>query len=231
MFPPRCFFQQQRQRHGLYGNGYYLGVDASYTVFIWTQMAPPPWLRRSTTSHLKSTTAIGTKWPFRNQRNFSRYLRGRKSAGLWHFRHLIFRHYCNRQRFWRVAWLDAILILPEMHLRALPPPRFFPPSGRQYRNPDPPGATSDPNDGTWRPGSRPRRNAVVVSDSDAVNWRSDIMASTTIATSTDTVLKMEGTGSLKIEWAKPALPLAPSPFGILKKRDEHRHISLRRNGE
>ena len=65
------------------------------------------------------------------------------------------------------------------------------------------GATSDPNDGTWEAWKPTTGETQLLSlDSDAVNWRSDIMASTTIATSTDTVLKMEGTGSLKIEMGK-----------------------------
>ena len=65
------------------------------------------------------------------------------------------------------------------------------------------GATSDPNDGTWEAWKPTTGETQLLSmDSDAVNWHSDIVASTTIATSTDTVLKMEGTGSLKIEMGK-----------------------------
>ncbi|KKR45495.1 MAG: S-layer domain-containing protein [Parcubacteria group bacterium GW2011_GWC1_40_13] len=62
------------------------------------------------------------------------------------------------------------------------------------------GATSDPNDGSWEAWKPTTGETQLLSmDSDAVNWHSDIMASTTIATSTDTVIKAEGTGSLKIK--------------------------------
>jgi len=62
------------------------------------------------------------------------------------------------------------------------------------------GATTDPNDGTWEAWKPTTGETQLLSmDSDAVNWHSDIMASTTIATSTDTVIKAEGTGSLKIK--------------------------------
>src|SRR3989344_2795803 len=62
------------------------------------------------------------------------------------------------------------------------------------------GATSDPNDGTWEAWKPTTGETQLLSmDSDAANWHSDIMASTTIATSTDTVIKAEGTGSLKVK--------------------------------
>jgi len=65
------------------------------------------------------------------------------------------------------------------------------------------GATSDPNDGSWEAWKPTTGETQLLSmDSDAVNWHSDIMASTTIATSTDTVIKAEGTGSLKVEMGK-----------------------------
>ena len=62
------------------------------------------------------------------------------------------------------------------------------------------GATSDPNDGSWEAWKPTTGETQLLSmDNDAANWHSDIMASTTIATSTDTVIKTEGTGSLKIK--------------------------------
>ncbi|KKR58644.1 MAG: hypothetical protein UT97_C0027G0001, partial [Parcubacteria group bacterium GW2011_GWC2_40_31] len=65
------------------------------------------------------------------------------------------------------------------------------------------GATSDPNDGSWEAWKPTTGETQLLSmDSDAANWHSDIMASTTIATSTELTLKMEGAGSLKLEMGK-----------------------------
>src|SRR3989338_3421330 len=65
------------------------------------------------------------------------------------------------------------------------------------------GDTSDPNDGSWEAWKPTTGETQLLSmDSDAANWHSDIMASTTIATSTELTLKMEGTGSLKLEMGK-----------------------------
>ncbi|MEK7104734.1 MAG: LamG domain-containing protein, partial [Patescibacteria group bacterium] len=189
-------------------NGYYLGVDASgYPAFYLDTNGATAGCDASTTSQFKINDGNWHQVAVSVTRGTSAviYVDGKAAGSDTSITSYSAITVTGNAFFGGSAGgLDAILDSTHIYSRALSAAEIL--SNYQAGNIEiqtRSGATSDPNDGTWEAWKPTTGETQLLSlDSDAVNWRSDIMASTTIATSTDTVLKMEGTGSLKIEMGK-----------------------------
>ena len=190
------------------GNGYYLGVDASgYPAFYLDTNGATAGCDASTTSQFKINDGNWHQVAVSITRGTSAviYVDGKAAGSDTSITSYSAITVTGNAFFGGSAGgLDAILDSTHIYSRALSAAEIL--SNYQAGNIEiqtRTGATSDPNDGTWEAWKPTTGETQLLSmDSDAANWRSDIMASTTIATSTDTVLKMEGTGSLKIEMGK-----------------------------
>ncbi|KKU76637.1 MAG: hypothetical protein UY03_C0029G0005 [Parcubacteria group bacterium GW2011_GWA2_47_64] len=189
-------------------NGYYLGIDASgYPVFYLDTNGATAGCDASITSQFKINDGFWHKVAVSVTRGTSAiiYVDGKSASSDTSVTSYSAITVTGNVYFGGSAGgLDAIIDSARIYSRALSASEILSNYNAgnieiQTRT----GATSDPNDGSWEAWKPTTGETQLLNmDSDAVNWHSDIMASTTIATSTDTVIKAEGTGSLKVEMGK-----------------------------